>query len=279
MISVLLSLYSNESCANLAAALASLKEQTVLPNELIAVFDGPLPSELEKVFFDSLKEVGFPVNIVRLEKNSGLGIALAAGFEACRQDYILRMDTDDINRPTRIENQLIFIKRNPQVDAFGCWIEEFNVKPGDLKRCRCTPISADAVRTFSKKRNPMNHMTMVMRRSSAVRAGGYMDYPGFEDYYLWFRMLKNGMVLENMPEVLVDARVGDGMTGRRRGIEYLRREISLFSEMRRCGFISDYRYIANIGIRYIWRLAPPRMLFIFYGIFLRKRVNDKTSTA
>lgn len=276
MISVLLSLYSKESCNNLDAALASLKQQTILPDEVVAVFDGPLPLELEKVFFDSFKETKFPVKVIRLGKNSGLGIALANGFAACQQDYILRVDTDDINRPIRIEKQLKFIKENPHVDAFGSWIEEFNSKPGDLKRCRRTPISADAVRRFAKKRNPMNHMTMVVRRSSAIQAGGYIDYPGFEDYYLWFRMLKNEMILENMPEVLVDARVGDGMTRRRRGIVYMRKEISLFREMRECKFISHYRYTTNICQRYILRLAPPAVLFVIYWIFLRHKVDDKS---
>lgn len=43
---------------------------------------------------------------VKLEKNSGLGLALAEGIKHCSNELVARMDTDDICVPDRFEIQL-----------------------------------------------------------------------------------------------------------------------------------------------------------------------------
>ena len=42
----------------------------------------------------------------------------------------------------------------------------------------------------------------------------------FEDYYMWFRMIKKGFYFNNMPDYLVSMKVDDDFFKRRSGIIY-----------------------------------------------------------
>ena len=98
--SVLMSVYKNDDPGFLATALRSIyEEQTVKPDEIIVVFDGPLTDELYSVLneFQAGKEE--VVKYYPQEENRGLGEALRIGSEKCTCDYILRMDSDDISKP------------------------------------------------------------------------------------------------------------------------------------------------------------------------------------
>ena len=70
---------------------------------------------------------------------------------------------------------------------------------------------------YAKKRNPFNHPCMMFRREAVLHAGNYQDFPGFEDYYLWVRMLRKGCKGYNVQEVILDMRTGNGMYDRRGG--------------------------------------------------------------
>lgn len=269
----LLPQYQAERPAILAMALKSVRMQTRLPDELVAVFDGPLPAELEDTFHRETADWAIPITIVRLSQNRGLGIALQKGIQACRGEYVVRFDSDDLNRPHRVAEQLSFASAHPQVDAFGCWIEEFQDQPGDLNRVRETPIENREIVNFMRRRNPMNHMTVMMKRSSVTAVGGYLDRPGLEDFYLWFRMACAGMVMANMPQVLVDARINEASIYRRRGTRYLARESDLFLEMLARGFITRREYFWNISQRAVLRLAPAGLLSRVYQRFLRRPGN------
>lgn len=273
-LSILLSLYDKEQPAFLSEALASIRLQSIWPTEIVVVFDGPINRGLERTFEEGVKGLAIPVKVVKLRASRGLGVALHAGLEHCECEYVMRVDTDDINRPDRIERQLNFAMQHPEVAAFGGWIEEFSITPGDLRRVRKTPCTYSAVRKCALSRNPINHMTVVFRRESVLQAGSYVELKGLEDYHLWFRMLNIGMQLANMPEVLVFARINSGTIARRRGFAYLKREEALFREMLEEGFITRFRYYLNLTIRSILRLIPSLLLSGAYRwVFRYKRVS------
>ena len=95
--SVLMSLYKKEKPEYLRTALDSMINQTVKPDEIILVEDGPLTDELYHV----LKEYGEHLTRVANEKNMGLGLSLAKGLVLCRNELVARMDTDDISISNR----------------------------------------------------------------------------------------------------------------------------------------------------------------------------------
>ncbi|HGY8850484.1 TPA: glycosyltransferase, partial [Escherichia coli] len=76
-----MSLYKNESEKFLDDCFSSVYDQTLPANEITLVIDGPIPNSLEYVVLKWM--VFLPINVVRLEKNVGLGQALNYGIKAC----------------------------------------------------------------------------------------------------------------------------------------------------------------------------------------------------
>lgn len=125
------------------------------------------------------------------------------------------MDSDDIAVETRFESQLDFIKKHSDVDLLGGNITEFLNSPSEIVSEKKVPQVHDDIVHMAKRRNPMCHMTVMFRKPSVEKAGGYLPLPYVEDYYLWVRMIATGARLANISETLVYARVGNGMYNRR----------------------------------------------------------------
>ena len=67
-----------------------------------------------------------------------------------------------------------------------------------------------------KTRNPLNHMTVMFRKSIITGIGGYCENFGkLEDYKLWVDVIVSGNKIHNLQEILVKARVGNGFIERR----------------------------------------------------------------
>jgi hypothetical protein len=155
--------------------------------------------------------------------------------------------------------------------VLGGAITEFDTNPESPVFIRRLPARGEALLRLAKLRNPLNHVTVLFRRRSVEEAGGYQDFAGFEDYHLWARMIGLGYCLENLPEVLVSVRCGNGMLARRGGFSYLRREIAFQGFLYRRGLLAVSTYARNVLVRAPLRLAPLFMRSYCYGHFLRDR--------
>ncbi len=224
-----------------------------MPSEVILVEDGPLNTDLYQVIsqFSDLR-----LKIVKLETNQGLGTALREGVLNCSYDIVARMDTDDIAEPRRFEKQIEFLDKNPHIDVLGSWILESDNDFRSICSKRILPVISEDILKFAKVRNPLNHMTVVFRKSSVLAAGNYQPFPMFEDYYLWVRMLSNGCLIANLPEYLVKARIGPQMLLRRRGLSYALTEIKLQREFFKLGFINSFTFAKNVCIKFPMRVMP-----------------------
>lgn len=214
--SVLMSIYKNDNPEFLKIALESIYEkQTRKPDEIVVVFDGELTPELYAVLDDFREDKDGIAFYYPQEVNRGLGQALRIGSEKCTGEYIFRMDADDISVPDRFEKQLSYIEANPEIDVLGTDIAEFNNSPDEDMRLRVCPQKHDDIVRMGKKRNPMNHVSVCMRRTALEKCGGYETLLLLEDYYLWLKMIASGCKLENMHEALVFVRVGNGFDSKR----------------------------------------------------------------
>lgn len=219
-VSILMSLYIKEKPAYLKESLASILNQTALVKEIVLVLDGPITDELQKVIEDFQNENPTLIKLVPLKKNMGLGTALAIGVEQSKYDLIARMDTDDIMRPSRIEKQYTEFIKNPDLDIVGSNIDEFYDSTDRIVGRRVVPETNESICSFSKKRNPFNHMTVMFKKEAIIAVGNYQPMVGFEDYYLWVRLLTAGYKGKNIQESLVFARTGEDMYARRGGKKY-----------------------------------------------------------
>lgn len=268
--SVLMSVYYKENPAWLKEALNSVLCQTIKPSEIVLVKDGALTKELDRTIDEFTIENPSLFKIISFEKNMGLGVALREGVQACKNDIIARMDTDDIAKLDRFEKQLNVLKESPHIDIVGSYIIEFEGNIDNVLAERRVPTDDIEIKKYSKRRNPFNHMTVMYRKKAVLKAGNYQHFLWNEDYYLWVRMILNGSKMYNIPEYLGYARTGRQMFERRGGIKYIRQELDLQREFLELGFINIYEYLTNILIRSTIRLLPNSLRGMVYLHFFRR---------
>ncbi|RLJ73900.1 glycosyltransferase [Pedobacter alluvionis] len=266
--SVLLSLYGGEDSNNFIDALESIENQVYKPDQVVLVIDGPIASQLEKVVHSFVNRLN-DLTILRLNENVGLGTALNKGLEVCKYEWVARMDTDDICYPERFEKQITYLINHPQIHVLGSAVQEFNVVPNDLGVFRILPSKMDEIKKFSKFRNPLNHPSVIFKKTVIIDVGSYLDMPLFEDFYLWTRIIQKGYIIENLIEPLLHFRIGNDMIGRRHGFSYLKKEIHYLTTVKTNGFINFGEYIVSILTKAPLRLMPKNILKFIYRKFLR----------
>lgn len=273
MISVLISVYKREDPSWFTRALHSITlEQTRRPDEVVLVTDGPLTEALEEEIrllseeLNGTEEIRF--RIIRLPENRQLGRALQAGLKYCSGELIARMDTDDIARPERLELQEAYMNAHPEISACGGEIAEFE-KEGAVIRVKHMPETPEAIRRYGKIRNPLNHMTVMFRKEAVEQAGGYKHFPLLEDYHLWSRMLAGGAQFGNLPEVLVEARIGSDFAKKRGGWQYFLRYKKLRSLQLHWGYLNPVEYALSLAATFAMTMQPGRMREKVYRV-LRK---------
>ncbi|MCG9544450.1 glycosyltransferase [Vibrio sp. Isolate33] len=251
--SVLMSLYHREQPNYFNDAMRSLFEQTVKPNEVVIVHDGPL----NKGLYDVIDAWSLKLNIVQvvLPENRGLGIALNAGLKACKYDLIARVDTDDINERNRFELQLLEFENSINLAVCGSNIKEVNCSDLSFISNRNVPESHCEIMRTCIKRNPFNHMTVMFKKEVVQAVGNYMDMTSMEDWYLWIRILAKNYECTNIQKDLVKARTGLEMMQRRSGFKYIGYEFSL--TRKKMALFPERKLLS---IRYFFLRSIPRLL-------------------
>lgn len=269
--SVLMSVYDKENAEYFDLALKSnLCEQTQKPDEIVLVCDGKLTDELYGVI-DKYKAL-YPeiLKVYPLQEHAGLGMALNYGLEKCSYDIVARSDSDDVCVCDRFEKQIHFLSENQNVDILGTWIDEFDTDadvPNAKKEMPCT--HEDMVK-MSKSRNPINHMTVMFKKSVILNSGSYQELPYHEDYYLWIRAINNGAVFANIGECLVHARVGNGMLVRRGKKVIIKSRYIINKFMFKNKMISGFTMVKNVCGMTTFVLAPMFLKNFAYKHMLRQ---------
>lgn len=150
-ISVLLSLYNKEKPDYLKEALISIFNQTLFPDEIVLVYDGPINSELETIVSEFQRNYPDTITIIKLQENQGLGIALAEGLKHVRNNIVARMDTDDVMVPDRLEKQFAVFEKYPDVAIVGSNINEFIGNLDNVIGKRIVPEKMMKYVTFQEK--------------------------------------------------------------------------------------------------------------------------------
>ena len=250
--SVCTSVYKNDKPEFVRVALDSmLVHQSVKPDEIVLVQDGPVPEELSLLL--SEYEGKFPevMHVIRLEKNGGLGNALRLGVENAKYDIIARMDSDDICLTDRFEKQLAYLEAHPECDIVGGQMTEFIDSPDNIVGRREVPLTNEKIYEFMKSRCALNHVTVMFRKEAVMKAGNYQDWFWNEDYYLWVRMMMAGCKFANIPDVAVNVRSGADQYARRGGKKYFDSEIGIKKLMLEKGIINRKEYVVNYIQRFI----------------------------
>lgn len=272
--SVAMSVYKSDNPDFFDRALSSITdEQTIIPNEIVLVVDGPVNAEINAVIdkYEGKYEI---FKVIRLEQNGGLGKALKIAVENSSNELIARMDSDDVSVSTRFEEQLKYFAMNPEIDIVGGDITEFIGVENNIVGKRSVPLSNESIREYMKTRCAMNHVSVMYKKKAVESAGGYQDWFWNEDYYLWIRMWLNGAVFANTGSGLVNVRVGEEMYQRRGGSKYFESEKGLQDYMLKNKMINHSTYIKNVAKRLIiQKLMPNKLRGWVFRTFARKKVS------
>ena len=163
--SVLMSVYAKENSSYFRNSLDSiLKNQSLIPSQIVLIVDGPVGVEIINVINFFKKKYNKILDVFFLKSNVGLGKALNFGLSKCNHEIIFRADSDDICANDRFETQLNYLNQNMSIDVLGGQIEEFEdnyLKPLNI---RSLPTNYSDLVKFSRSRNPLNHMTVVFKK-------------------------------------------------------------------------------------------------------------------
>lgn len=259
--SVVMSVYRNDQPKFVQQAIESIYSlQSLKPNEIVIVIDGPVPENLGKIIrkYEQLDSEIFKT--IWLPENKGLGNALRIGVEKAKYGIIARMDSDDISAPDRFEKQLTYLKQHPECDVVGGQITEFIETEDNIIGIRRVATDAQGINMDLKHRCPFNHMTVMMKKTAVMAAGNYQTWHYNEDYFLWIRMALNGALFANLPDTLVNVRVGKEMYSRRGGWKYFKSEEGIQRYMTENQLISGGGYLTNTIIRLIVQVLLPNNL-------------------
>lgn len=268
--SVVMSVYRNDKTEYVAKAIESITvKQTRCPDEIVLVVDGPVSSELRSLISEYEQSSSFGFKVIRLRENKGLGNALKIGIEQASNEIIARMDSDDISVPNRFEKQIGYMETHPQCDLLGGQITEFIDRETNVVCARKVPCTHEKILMWLKGRSPFNHMSVTMLRSRVIACGNYLDWHFNEDYYLWIRMALAGCRFANLPDVLVNVRIGKDMYARRGGWRYFKSEAALQKYMLANRGISPFRYLFNVSVRFVVQVMMPNRIrgFVFQKLF------------
>jgi len=263
-----MSVYIKENPNYLEKSLKSIFEQSIPPDQIVVVCDGPLTLDLEQVIQVYVNKAPNIFNIIRLDMNQGLGEALRQGLLYCRNEYIARMDSDDISYFARCEKQLIYMQQN-ELELCSATVQEFIDDLDHLTQLRKLPIQYEEIKKYARRRNPINHPCVMFTKTAVQQAGSYCNMPYFEDYYLWVRMFLQGVNAGNIPEPLLYMRTNTKLYQRRGGLYYCKCIASFFKKVYQLGFITWGECLWNIIVRSVVSLLPNAVRATLYRKFLR----------
>lgn len=268
--SVLMSVYIKDNSEWLIESIECMLNQTIKCDEFVIVEDGPLTTELNKIIDAYEKKFPEIFNIVKIEKNGGLGPALKLGVESCKNEWIARMDSDDYSPSDRIEKQFNIIEKYPDVGIVGSNADEFYDNITNVVAHVVLPETNSEIVKFSKRRCPYRHSGLLYKKSEILRAGNYQECYLCEDYDLYARMEMCGTIGYNIQEPLLYVRVNPEFYGRRGGIKYLKSILKFKKRLYKSNFYSLKDYIISSSAHIIVCLMPNFVREIIYKKVLRK---------
>ena len=266
--SVLMCVYYKEKPEFFNEAILSILNQTLKTNNFVIVCDGPLTRELDEVLLKHVSE-NKEITVVRLEKNQGVGAASQFGLQYIKNEVLAKMDSDDIADEHRMERELEII--NSGFDVVGGAIAEFIGDKNNIVGVRMPPEKHYDIVQFSKKRNPVNNVTIMYKKSQILEVGGYLNANFLEDYTLDIKLIQHGRKFYNIQDIMVFVRTNDDQI-KRRGDKKLRKGFKALRKMMlRDKYITRGEYIKYSFEGFMFMIMPGFIKKFLYKKYLRKK--------
>lgn len=274
-IATLISVYGGDSPEHFGVALSSVLQQDVdstIESRIYLGVDGPVPDAIDALIAQHADQLFL---VYRAARNSGLARTLNELISRLRdEEFVFRMDADDIALPQRYRYQLNYLRQHLEIDILGTAITEFDEVSGEEHVVHFSRGPEDAVARIHK-RVPVAHPSVCIRRRVFRAIPGYPTYGTNEDVALWFECVAQGFRFDNLPDSLLRFRVS-GTFWKRRGVHKAFSELTCYLRGIRAvrGLLTlDYLYPV---MRFLLRLSPTFVSRLAYRSSFR-RVETPTS--
>jgi glycosyltransferase involved in cell wall biosynthesis len=201
----------------LAQAVESVLAQTHRDLELLIVDDGS--TDGSRAVMERYARNDARIRVLSQERRGHVAAA-NRGLEEARCEWVARLDADDVFLPEKLERQLAFVRRHPDVRIAGT-LGYFINHAGRIIGLVSTdgPFTRAEFERIARRGDPVFfvHSTTLMHRETVLAAGGYREqFVQAEDVDLWLRMAEKGHLLLKMPEPLLLYRLhGESLTMKR----------------------------------------------------------------
>jgi glycosyltransferase involved in cell wall biosynthesis len=160
----------------------SILNQSYKNFELLIFDDGSIDSTLEKVqAYDDSRIIIFSDKVSKgLPERLNFLISMAKG------DFIARMDADDIMLPERLQLQVDFLLKHPNIDVVGSYAQEVDEKGGELG-LRVVEPTVKSAKELSIRNRFLIHPSLMIRKKFYEENLYDCNLNRAEDYELWLR--------------------------------------------------------------------------------------------
>lgn len=250
-VSVLTPIY-NTNPLHLREMIESILNQTFTDFEFLILNDSPENKEIEKIV-KSYKDKR--IKYFKNEQNMGISASRNKLMDMACGEYIAVFDHDDISVPSRLEQQVDFLDKNPHVGVVSGWLKFFGSKTTILKN----PEYDNDIKIFMTDDCVIAHTAAMIRKSvldeNNIRYDEY--YSPSEDYKLWAQLMPLTHFY-NIPDVLVLYRYLNTNTTNKQHIEMVRTSNAIRLELRNkySAYYAEYRSrtIEHSGTTFRFRL-------------------------
>lgn len=200
--SVLMSLYNKENPDYLDKSLDSIFRQSLLPDQVVLILDGPIDDDLSSVV-NKYHKLFSILEVYPQAKNRGLSASLNIGLEKCSNEIVFRMDTDDVCYPNRFKRVLKEYEKYPGLDIVGSFATMIDEEGEEIKEMTVPTTQEEIYKNVWTC--PFIHPSVSFKKSSIMRVGNYNPNSGprQDDYELWFRCIEHGLKCKNIEEPLL----------------------------------------------------------------------------
>jgi glycosyltransferase involved in cell wall biosynthesis len=265
-VSVVMATYNHESY--LSSSIRSILSQTHTNFELIIVNDNSPDAshDIIREFADMDERIVYLLN----EQNLKLSSCRNKAIKAAKGEFIVIVDSDDICMPDRLEKQLNHFDTYPDCDVLGssfCLFFDSNVE-------ECTSVVTAKTDDIYNGQPLVHGPTCMIRRSVFLEHGFFNSkYDDAEDYELWSRWFSQGVVFNNIPEVLYKKRIHEGCVS----LVKMKHQIYL---MLKINLIAQFKYHRRFTKAGYFRMVAQFLRFIYLSfrldtIFRRSSAFDR----
>ncbi|MBU2612466.1 MAG: glycosyltransferase [Nanoarchaeota archaeon] len=195
IISVLMPVYNGEKY--LKESIESILNQTFKDFELVIVNDGSTDGSLK--IMKSYQKKDKRIKIINTRNNLGVIGALNTGLKKIKTKYVASFNQDDISHPKRLEIEFDYLEKNPHIFLVGSSAVYIDEQGKEIRRFR----KYDDYKLLAwrlRKSCSIVYPSIMFRNKGVV----------FDDHYeynLYYKLLKRGENLTNLPQFLVKYRV------------------------------------------------------------------------